>query len=202
MKILESIKAIEKFKVELLFFMKFLTLYSFFYFGFMFWIGYSTPGNYYSPFAEKYLNLVRWLRESLVFGVETLMQLFGYEIKTNSTLRKINVANGHGVTIANVCLGYGVMSVWAAFVLTYPSSIIKKIKWLIGGLMTIWFTNLLRILTLLLLVNQPKKINVNQFGDHHDVYNIIAYAIIIAMIFFYTKEKKPTIPTAPLENPS
>ena len=192
MKILDSIKAFNKNKPEVSFFIKLTLFYCVFYYGTLFWIGLCAPGNLYSPFAESYLNYVKWLRDSLIQAAAFFANLLGYNAIVSNTFR-VNVVNGFGVNIVYQCVGYGIMSVWAAFALAFPANTKKKVKWLIGGLFAIWFINVIRILALLIAVNQGKNVDINKFGEHHDIFNAFAYGLIVLMIYFYTKSssKKP-----------
>lgn len=188
MKVLDVVKDFNKKHAEISFFIKLIIFYCMLYYGTVFCIGICAPGNLYSPFAEKYLNYIKWLRESITHTASFFGNLLGYEVITPNSY-KIKVVNGGGVNIVYECVGYGVMSVWAAFALAYPTHTKRKLKWLFGGLLAIWFINVIRILALLLAVNQKTKIDINKFGEHHDVFNYVAYSLIIIMIYFYTKTK-------------
>lgn len=176
----------QKFKSEIVFVAKLLLVSAFLNYGTKFWIGACEPGNIYFPFAEKYLNYPDWLKFSIFNATIFFSNLLGYAAYQVDEI-KVAVVNGNGVNIGYSCIGYGIMSFWVAFILAYPKELNKRVKWLLSGLIIIWFINVLRILILLILVNQPEKIDVNKFGNHHDVFNYIAYAIILLMIWFYTK---------------
>lgn len=202
MQLSKVFNVLKKYKAEFLFLTKLLSVSVILNYGTKFWIGACEPGNIYFPWAEKYFNYPDWLKFSLAKAAIFFSTLLGYPAYQVDEI-KISVINGSGVNIGFGCIGYGIMGFWIAFIYAYPRNLVKKIKWLLGGLLVIWFINMIRILVLLLLVNQPEKIDVNKFGNHHDVFNYIAYAIIIAMIFFYTKEKKiATTPIAAQQNPS
>lgn len=164
------------------------------------WAGITTPANYYSPFVDKYLNYIAWVRDSLMHTVNFIAHFLGY----NSYIEgiRIRVLHGHGVSVDYPCIGYGIFSCWIAFVLSYPANKAKRIKWFLGGVFVIWLCNVIRILLLLILVNGKKAVNVNAFGDHHDVYNFVVYGIIVVMIYFYTKEKKEVTPIAQQQSPN
>jgi exosortase/archaeosortase family protein len=92
------------------------------------------------------------------------------------------------------CIGYGLLSCWAAFIIAYPSKRKRKLIWLLGGLVTICFANIIRVAGLLILVNKTK--DVTRFSNHHEIFNAVAYSIIILLLYFYTKPevKNPTKP--------
>lgn len=195
MKIIETWTNFNKTKPEISFFIRLVLFYCILYYGTLFWIGICSPENLYWSFAEKYLNYIKWLRNSLISAAAFFGNLLNYNIEIPSTTF-VKVVNGYGVHIVYECVGYGVMSVWAAFALAYPANTKKKIKWLIGGLFAIWLINVTRILALLIAVNQGKTVDINKFGEHHDVFNVVAYSLIILMIYFYTKSSsKKVIPS-------
>ena len=191
MVIVDKVNKYIKVHPEILFFIKLISFYfSFDYFNY-FWTGLCVPGNLYSQFADKYLNYHDYLKSSMSSTVGFFSDLLGY--KTTFIKDRISVVNGFGVVIADACSGIGIMSVWAAFALAFPANTKKKVKWLIGGLFAIWFINVIRIFALLIAVNQGKNVDINKFGEHHDVFNAFAYGLIVLMIYFYTKSssKKP-----------
>lgn len=190
MNIIKKLTFNSQYKTEIIFFLKLFFLNVLFYCFNYFWTGLCVPGNIYSNFADTFLDYHDWLIDTLRIGVNLIAKTIGYNTYFPSS-NKISVVNGHGVGIANACSGAGVMFVWIAFILSFPSSTKKKkIRWLLSGLFAIWFINVIRILALLIAVNQGKKVDINQFGEHHDLFNYVAYGLIIIMIFFYTKSPK------------
>jgi exosortase/archaeosortase family protein len=186
MKIIETWKNFITTKPEISFFIKLIFLNIVFYIFNFFWTGLCVPNNIYWNFADKYLDYHDALIYTLKYSVKAICSLLGYETYF-SINNKISIVHGRGVGIANACSGAGVILVWIAFVLAYPELKLRKLKWLFGGLFAIWFINVIRILALLLAVNQGKTVDINKFGEHHDVFNVIAYGLIIIMIYFYTK---------------
>lgn len=164
------------------------------------WAGLTTPANYYSPFITKYLNYIDWIRSSLLHASKFVGSIFGFDTYIEGTA--VRVVNGLGVDIDYPCIGYGIYSFWLAFILSYPSSLKKRITWLFMGFFIIWLCNVIRISFLLILVNKDKNIDVYKFGDHHDIYNLAVYSVIILMILQYTREKKSPKPIAVPQNPS
>ncbi|MCX6209914.1 MAG: hypothetical protein NTZ59_10595 [Bacteroidetes bacterium] len=175
---------------EVLFITKFLLLFLFLYFGTEFCIGITSPGNHYSKFCDDYLNYINWLRVSILSTSEGLSNLLGYKaVKLNNIT--IEGFNGFRVNMVYSCIGYGILSFWTAFVITYPSTIKQKMVWLFSGLLSLWFVNVLRVLLLLILINKTK--NVETFPQHHLAYNIATYIIVFVMIYFFTRNKKQDV---------
>lgn len=175
---------------ELLFIAKFLLLFSLLFFGTEFWIGITSPGNYYSPFCSKYLNYIDLLRNSLLKAANVLCNILGY---STTVISKTTIMgfNGYKATIIYSCIGYGILSFWTAFVISYPSSFKQKIKWLLCGSLLLWFINVVRISLLLIYINKVKSITT--FPKHHLVYNIIAYTVVFFMIYLFSRNKSQLI---------
>lgn len=172
---------------ELIFLLKVVLLYCLFNYGSKFWIGITAKGNYYNAFCDNYLNYIVWLRLSILKASALICSLLGYDVVIIATTN-IHFVNGYGVNMVYSCIGIGILSSWAAFAIAYPTKIKRKIIWLFGGIMAIWFINVLRIVFLLLLINKTK--NLNGFSFHHELFNAVAYGLVIIMIYFYLKGDK------------
>lgn len=100
----------------------------------------------------------------------------------------IKFVRGRGVLIARDCVGYGVYSFWIAFVAANRGGYWKKIKWILVGVLALWFINVLRITLLLTAINKgwPMPLGLN----HHTWFNIFAYLLIFFMIWWYDKSFK------------
>ena len=166
---------------------KFGSLFAFFYFGTYLFIGITAEGGYYIPFLAKYFNYVDWLRALLLNGTKILLQLFGYTATlTDKYHLQINHANK--VQLIYSCLGYGVISFWLAFVLTHQLSSIKKISWILLGFFLIVFSNMIRIAMILIANYKQWKLPFNI--EHHFLYNVIAYTIVIVLAILFLKQKE------------
>jgi exosortase/archaeosortase family protein len=102
--------------------------------------------------------------------------------------------SGVGVRMVYSCIGYGVMSFWAAFVFANKGSWQKKTGWILGGLTALWIINILRVGLLLLATHKHWPIPFS--WDHHTWFNIFAYALIFIMIYFYDRSNKKNSVTA------
>jgi len=166
------------------FILKFILVTLFFYYGAMGYMGITSPGEIYFPFLDKYLNVINWYRTFLLNGSQLMTELAGYPSFIRDQYH-LQIINGHSIQIVYSCLGTGLIGVWFAFVIAYPSKIKKKIIWISIGFLSISFLNMLRLAALVIVAN---KVNLN-FVDHHTYFNITVYICIIIMIYFYTKEK-------------
>lgn len=168
--------------------LKFIGIFCVLYFGTLAVIGFASPGGkYHIPFVAHYLDYVSWLKISLMRGPAFILSIFG--IATHEEpgfLLRMN--GGRGVIIAYSCVGYGVYSFWIAFVAANKGTFLRKLKWIVFGLLGLWFINVLRITLFLLAINRgwPMPLGL----DHHTWFNIFAYILIFILIFWYDKTSK------------
>ncbi|MEO9004879.1 MAG: exosortase/archaeosortase family protein [Ginsengibacter sp.] len=168
----------------LIYLLKFAVIFCLCYYGTIAIIGLAAPGGYYIPFIEKYLDYVSWIKISLMKATGIILSLFHISTDTEPGFL-IRFREGRGVIIAMDCVGYGVYSFWIAFVAANKGAFWKKIKWIIAGVASLWFINVLRITLFLTSINQGWPM---PFGiDHHTWFNICAYLLIFTMIWFYDK---------------
>ena len=150
-------------------------------------IGLAAPGGYYLSFVEKYLDYVSWIKISLMKATELILWIFHIptEIQPGYLIR---FTGERGVIIARDCVGFGVYSFWIAFVSANRGEFWKKFKWILFGVLGLWFINVIRITLFLTSINQGWPM---PFGlDHHTWFNIFAYLLIFFMIWWYDKSFK------------
>ncbi len=164
-----------------------------FYFGLQMWIGLSIPGGNYSSFIDQYIDFFHLLRISLIKGARFIAFLCGISTQEEAgyTIREINplkIGHKFGVRVSYGCAGIGVMSFWAAFVLSNTLVFRKKIIWIIAGFTMIWIINATRIgLTLVAgIKNWPAPLGI----DHHTWFNVISYGAVLVMMYFLDKKTR------------
>lgn len=170
-------------KEYIFFIIKFIGIFCILYFGTLAVIGLSTPDSYYSSFVDNYLDYVSLLRRSLLHTTKTILSFFGF----NTTYRdKYTLMGRHGgIRMVYTCIGYGVMSFWAAFVFANKGTWKRKIVWIAGGLFALWCINVLRLS--FLMVAFEKQWGMPLGWNHHTWFNIVAYLLILVLIYFYDK---------------
>lgn len=153
----------------------------------------NTPtGKYYNAYISEHFNYIQWLRTSLIVPTVKIMELLGYYMMYSKT--QILALNGIPSNINYGCLGLGVFSFWAAFVLAFPKPIKQKIRFLIIGLLSIYALNVFRLVILsILTVEIPNEIK--YFSYHHDAFNLVVYSILFAMIYFWVKKNNVIKPS-------
>lgn len=160
----------------------FLVLY-FLFFGFnIAFIGITAKGGFYIPFLDEHLNYINWWRTFTIESSATVLRWFDYIVYTNQY--QLRVIGKYGFTMVYSCLGYGVMSVFAAFVITFPGKIRARFGFLFLGLIVIQLLNTLRLVLLSLYWNRRSPL---VSMDHHDIFNIAVYTVLIALVYIWLK---------------
>ena len=172
------------------FVIKFILFFLLFYYGTILVISLAAPSGIYSSFVHNYFDYVSWLKISLMNGASIVANLFGYQTKFEANYL-VRIVNARGVYIAYDCVGYGVMSFWAAFTIATEMKFSKKIIWLFSGLLILWGINVLRIGLFLVSINKGWKMPLGI--DHHTWFNIVAYLFIFIMIYFFNKNTEEKI---------
>jgi exosortase/archaeosortase family protein len=160
----------------------FLVLYG----GTYAFIGITAPGGkLYSEWLANHLNYVSWFRQFLLSGAGVFVQPFGLDAHVIDPYT-LSVSGVASVRMVYACLGYGIISFWIAFVVANPITIKQKIGWGFGGSVAIVISNMIRIAVL--LIASAKKWPTLFKIDHHTVYSICNYLLIILLIFLFNKQ--------------
>ncbi len=157
----------------------FVTLFAGFYYFHIFYLGITSPGNYYSPFLTEHLNYIQWLRSALLYISKQILLGLGYTTITNH-IDLLVAGRGH-IALEYSCLGMGVMSFLAAFTIAYPKPVKEKIIFLSIGIFVIQLLNIARFV-ILALYWKPSEYHLL---DHHTIFNAIIYTIIMAGLYFW-----------------
>lgn len=167
-----------------IFIVKFLVLFLGLHFFNEFYIGITAPGNLYIPFLEEHLNYVDWLRSSILYTSQGICSVFGYDTFVEGPYLLKSVT-GVSVRMVYTCIGLGIMSFWAGFVLAHSLSWKRKLLWTVLGLIVIWVVNCFRVAILLMV--SANQWNPNKYLDHHDTFNIIAYLLVSVLVLLFLK---------------
>jgi len=159
----------------------FIVLFAAFYYFNILFFGLTSTGNHYSPFLATHLNYIAGLRRLLLRSSAGILNLVGFVAIYNDY--DLLVA-GHGMLqVVYSCLGLGVISFFAAFVLAYPKKWKSKIIFLVGGIVGIELLNVLRFVLLAIFWDK----SASHIIDHHTIFNIILYLIIAIVLYFWVK---------------
>ena len=167
----------------------FLLLFGLLYSSYIAFIGIASPGGkWYSSFLDRYANVPAWLSYFISASAKGLLKVAGYNVH-QKTPNNITIQGSPGVNIIWACLGFGVMSFWAAFVVAHKAAIRYKIKWLLAGFAFITALNIVRIASIALA---------NHYGwntytsiEPHFLFNVVSYISIAAfgVLFAYRYDK-------------
>lgn len=164
---------------------KFISIFILLYGGTYAFIGITAPGGkIYNEWLSLHLNYVNWLRAIILHGASFFTNLYGFVTVVPDDYT-VSIPQLASVRIVYSCLGYGVLSFWIAFIMANEVTNKMKLKWGIGGMILILVSNMVRIS--FLLIGTAKKWPTLFKVDHHTVYSICNYLLIIALIFFFNK---------------
>lgn len=171
------------------FVIRFVCLFALFYGFYIFYLSITSPGGkLYSPFLNANLNFIAWLRHLLIDCSAAILNVFGYQTKTSDF--QMLVVGHNTIYVGYDCLGFGVMSFFTAFVVSYPGLFKPKLYFYVAGIVIIQLLNLCRFMLLALYWNHSRV----YISDHHTIYNLITYALIGISIYFYAQyQTKKTV---------
>lgn len=161
-------------------------LYILFSQGNLFMNSVMSPGaRFYNDSIAEHFNYIQGLKTALIIPAVWIIKLFGFYAIYNEM--DVMVVSGPLLRINYSCLGLGVMSFLAAFVLSFPASWKSTFKMLIIGLISIYLLNILRIAGLGVLFGTFQSQR-NYFEYHHEIFNVIVYIIIFIMLYIWIRK--------------
>ncbi len=107
-----------------------------------------------------------------------LFELFQFEIEIETLPRIIRLKDTIGVTVGEPCIGYEVTAFFAALIISYKGSILKKLWFIPLGMTIIYVLNIIRICALALLVTINQQI---WELNHKLVFTVVVYSAIFLM---------------------
>ncbi len=144
----------------------------------------SAKGGIYSQFISNYLNYIQLWRDGLIYCSVSILNILGYiSIGFSDYIR---VVDGIRVNVGFSCIGFGVVGVYAALLIAYPLQLKTKITLFIKGFLIINLLNILRIILVTITYSNIRNVKV----DHHLLFNIVVYSIILLMMYFTVKKNK------------
>ena len=149
------------------------------------WISLVSPIGYYSPFIDRYLNYVTWIKVSVLEVGRSFAGVFGVASQLFEG-SWVQVENGRKLFMAWPCCGLEIMSFWAAFVLADTTRFRTKLLWGVGGVFCIWLINCFRVGFLILATEKRWQHVLNL--DQHDLFNILSYNLVLILMYVYYKK--------------
>jgi exosortase/archaeosortase family protein len=147
-------------------------------------IGITSPGGYYIKFIDQNFNYIRYWRDFNISTVATFLTAIGEVVNINQY--HLHVKGKAGFNIVYSCLGYGILSVLVAFVIAYPKPLIKKIIFLVSGILIFQLLNIIRLIIIALYWKPlPLVLKVNA----HEIFNYIIYTVLFLAIYLWVNER-------------
>lgn len=173
-------------RIAILFVVKLVCLYVLFSQGNLFMNSVlSEGGRFYNAYLDANLDYIQALKSSLIVPAVWIIKLFGVYAIHNEM--DVMIVNGPFLRINYDCLGLGVMSFLAAFVLAFPAKLKAKLKLFVIGLIMIYILNVMRIAALGVLLGFFESQRRN-FTYHHEVFNIMVYICIFVLLYYWIKK--------------
>jgi len=148
------------------------------------YIAITSPGGLYLSFLDEHCNYIELWRNLYIATAAKTLELMGYTVYTTDINLKVQ---GHsGFRLVYSCLGYGIMSCFSAFVLSFPKPLHSRLVFLLTGLTTIISLNLCRFILLPIFYNP--KISILS-ANHHDIFNGVLYIILLLLIYKWVNSK-------------
>jgi exosortase/archaeosortase family protein len=168
------------------FIIKFIILFPAFYCFNIIWFSLTAAGSHhYNAFITSHFNYIHGLRWILLHTSTQIINWLGFTAISNEY--DLLVA-GHGtIQLVYTCLGLGVISFFAAFILSYPQKWRARIVFLIFGIFGIQALNVCRFILLAIFGNKHN----GKILDHHTIFNIFIYIVIAVALFFWIKNDNP-----------
>ena len=170
-------------RTAIIFVVKLLVLYLLFSQGNLFMNSVmSEGGKYYNAYIAQNFDYIQGLKYALIKPAVWLIKLVGFYAIHNEM--DVMVVNGPYLRVNYSCLGLGVMSFLAAFIIAFPAKLKSKIRLFIFGMLMIYILNVLRIAGLGILLRIFKSQRSN-FTYHHEIFNTIVYIFIFVVLYFF-----------------
>ena len=172
------------------FLIRFCSVFFSLYACFMFFIGIAMPGGIIeSQFLFEHFNFIQVYTDLIINTVISSLQFIEINAWRNGLIN-IKTANG-GVNIIYGCLAIGITCIWLSFVIALKNRLLNKLIWAIIGSLFLFALNIFRI-GLILLVQEHNTTQLTLFSiDHHTLFDIACYVLLLLMGYAYHKNSKP-----------
>ncbi|RZK63157.1 MAG: exosortase/archaeosortase family protein [Pedobacter sp.] len=120
------------------------------------------------------------LRSVYITSTAFILEIMDYKVVVSSY--GLKVQNHAGFRLVYSCLGYGICSCFSAFALSVPDPFRYRYIFLFIGISSIFILNISRLV--IVAIYYHAKFNIMGL-DHHDIFNIITYAMIMLCSYLY-----------------
>lgn len=146
---------------------------------------FSQGGRFHNEYLATHFNYIQAIKSALIVPAVWIIKLFGFYAIHNEM--DIKVIDGPLLRVNYACLGIGVVCFLTAFVIAFPAKLKAKWKLLVFGIILIYLLNVFRIVALGVLL-ALKNSSRSDFTYHHEIFNIIVYLILFAVIYYWIKK--------------
>jgi len=139
-------------------------------------IGLSSKGNYYSGIVSRFFDYPYAMRSMVLFISYKILLFFNYQALLVNAEFIYNPHHG-GIHMAYSCMGFGLMALWIAFIISCkPFNTRRKLLLILLGLVVINAMNILRVLVIFISHNK-RFLGI----EHHDLFNMLVHVVVILM---------------------
>lgn len=177
----------KRYEAEAAFFVKLVGFYFLISTFFLFLTGISIPGGrLYAPFFES-VNFIEWNTKIILEASNIVLNTLNF----NTFLQKdiLGITGKSSVKLLHACLGFQIISGYAALILAFPTKAKLKIQYLALGILVVQIINIIRVSGLVFLYSFREKSTLLTI-DQHDLFNWVAVSFIILVFYFFLRATK------------
>lgn len=125
----------------------------------------------------------QWLTEITAYSAYRIVNWMGYDTCIEGTQVCVNVVST--VTVGNGCNGLEVFAIFAGFIILFPGKLINKIIYIVGGILFIFLSNLMRVS--MLAIDHYKNLDLFSF-NHKYTYVFVVYTLVLGLWIIWIKK--------------
>jgi len=142
----------------------------------------------YHWFILPFTSIDRYVIDNLIDVSSSVLRGFGYDLIPNPAdgepIRTIGIDGTHGLWVGDPCNGLTLFAAFSSFVLAFPSLLKLKYWFIPLGIIIIHLANVIRITTLVIIVN----IDYNYLDFNHNyTFTVFVYSIIFCLWYWLIK---------------
>lgn len=137
--------------------------------------GLLAPRGHYIEWLHRHADYVTALRSYLLECTAAIIKAMGYIPHIEGNM--LWVEGKSAIKMVYSCIGLNVLCMWWAFVMAYPLKLSRRIILFVWGTFLIMSLNVARLT--ILALKKGQIIIGSMHIDHHDVYNVITYGILL-----------------------
>ncbi|HAQ70515.1 exosortase/archaeosortase family protein [Salibacteraceae bacterium] len=135
------------------------------------------------PLGDLDMTVIKSLEQASYF----VLELFGYitiEASHVENIRTIGIDGTHGLWIGDPCNGLTLFALFTGFIIAYPGPLKKKLWFIPAGIIVIHIINILRIVSLSLIVFYFPDPAVLDF-NHTYTFTLLVYGFVFLLWYLW-----------------